>query len=172
MNRLDREYFSKNAVQIAQDLLGKTLVRKFDDGSVLRAPIVETEAYFGFEDRANHASKGRTPRTEIMFARGGVIYVYLIYGVHWLLNIVTGSEGHPEAVLIRGVYGISGPGRIGKRLKLDRSFYGENIENSHRIWIEDTMINGKISASPRIGIAYAGTPWKDKLWRFELKPIN
>lgn len=170
MNRLNREYFTGDAIDIAPDLLGKTLVRKFEDDLVLKLPIMETEAYFGAEDRANHACKGRTPRTEVMFEEGGLVYVYLIYGIHWLLNIVTGPKEHPQAVLIRGVTGISGPGRIGKKFKLDRSFYGENIETSTRLWIEEnTQISGKIEVSPRIGIDYAGTPWKDKLWRFELK---
>lgn len=168
-NRLDQEYFrSQDALFIAEDLLGKVLVRNFENGQVLRLRIVETEAYLGPNDLASHASKGRTQRTEIMFAEGGVVYAYLIYGIHWLLNLVTGPKDHPEAVLIRGVENCIGPGRVGKLIKLDRSFYGENLVLSERIWIEDQTSKGKILTSPRIGVDYAGDVWKNKPWRFEL----
>lgn len=167
--RLKRDYFkSNNALTIAEDLLGKFLVRDFGDGEILRLKIVETEAYFGPDDLASHASKGRTKRTEIMFAEGGVIYAYLIYGMHWLLNIVTGPEDHPEAVLIRGVENYIGPGRVGKLIGLDRTFYGENLELSERIWIENGDSEGKIETSPRVGIDYAGDLWKNMPWRFQL----
>lgn len=168
-DRLDSEYFrSHDALFIAEDLLGKLLVRDFGNGHIMRWQIVETETYLGHNDLASHASKGRTPRTEIMFSEGGVVYAYLIYGIHWLLNIVTGPGDHPEAVLIRGVKNCIGPGRVGKLIKLDRSFYGENLESSKRIWIEDQKTTGKILTSPRIGIDYAGEIWRNKLWRFEL----
>lgn len=170
LHRLNQEYFrSKNSLYLAQDLLGKTLVRDLGKGQVLRHQIVETEAYLGANDLASHASKGRTQRTEIMFAEGGVVYVYLIYGIHWLLNIVTGPKNHPEAVLIRGVENCIGPGRVGKLMQLDRSFYGENLENSERIWIEEGVTKGEIISSPRIGIDYAGDIWKNKPWRFKLE---
>ncbi|HZW77477.1 MAG TPA: DNA-3-methyladenine glycosylase [Flavobacteriaceae bacterium] len=170
MSRLKKEYFrANNALVLAEDLLGKILVRDFGDGDSLRLKIIETEAYLGMEDRGNHASKGRTPRTEIMFTEGGVVYAYLIYGMHWLLNIVTGPADNPEAVLIRGVEGVIGPGRVGKLIGLDRSFYGEDLETSERLWIEDGEKEGKIVTSPRIGIDYAGEIWKNKPWRFELK---
>ncbi len=168
--RIKQDYFySRNALTVAEGLLGKILVRDFGDGEVLRLKIVETEAYFGPDDLASHASKGRTKRTEIMFAEGGVIYAYLIYGMHWLLNIVTGPKDHPEAVLIRGVDDIIGPGRVGKRIGLNRSFYGENLEFSKRIWIENGTRDGTVITSPRIGIDYAGEVWKNMPWRFELK---
>lgn len=170
MKRLNKDYFrSNNALILAEDLLGKTIVRDFGNGDVLGLKITETEAYLGMEDRGNHASKGRTPRTEIMFAEGGVIYAYLIYGIHWLLNIVTGPADNPEAVLIRSVEGTTGPGRVGKLIELNRSFYGEDLETSGRLWIENTASSGKIITSPRIGIDYAGEIWKNKPWRFELK---
>lgn len=167
--RLDLKYFqSQNALFLAEDLLGKILVRDFGNGEIIRIPIVETEAYLGHDDLASHASKGRTPRTEIMFAEGGVIYAYLIYGIHWMLNIVTGPKDHPEAVLIRGVENCIGPGRVGKLIGLNRSFYGENLETSKRIWIEQGTSNREISTSSRIGIDYAGEIWKNKPWRFQL----
>lgn len=169
--RIPNSYFQKhNAVQLAQSLLGKTLIRKFPDGRELRAQITETEAYFGSDDLASHASKGRTPRTELMFGEGGLVYVYLIYGRYWLLNIVTGKAGQPEAVLIRGLSTVSGPGRIGNLLELDKSFYGEDLATSERLWIEDTVMEGRVSAGPRIGVDYAGEIWKNMPWRFVLEP--
>ena len=169
-HRLKKDYYrSRNALFQAEDLLGNFLVRRYENGKILKFRILETEAYLGTDDLASHASKGRTKRTEIMFDEGGVIYAYLIYGMHWLLNIVTGPKDHPEAVLIRGVENCIGPGRVGKLLGLDRTFYGENLETSSRIWIEKGDPTGKIIISPRIGVDYAGEIWKNKLWRFELK---
>ncbi len=171
-NRLTKSYFrSNNALYIAEDILGKVLVRDFGDGNILRSRILETEAYLGVEDLGSHASKGRTKRTEIMFAEGGVMYVYLIYGIHWLLNIVTGPKDKPEAVLIRGVENCTGPGRVGKLLGLDKSFNGESITDSKRLWIEEGAALGNIITSPRVGIDYAGEIWKSKPWRFELKML-
>lgn len=169
-NRLPPSYFKENnAVHLAADLLGKTLVRRFDDGTVLKAHITETEAYFGTEDLASHASKGRTPRTELMFGDGGYVYVYFIYGKYWLLNIVTGNAGNPEAVLIRGLTAVSGPGRIGNLLQLDKTFYGEDLGTSQRLWVEDSHLPGEVVTSPRIGVEYAGEEWKAMPWRFVLK---
>lgn len=170
MDRISKKYFrDHDAPFLARDLLGKVLVRDFGDGERIRSPITETEAYFGADDLANHASRGRTPRTEIMFSPGGKIYTYLIYGKYYLLNIVTGAEDHPQAVLIRGISICSGPGRIGKLLKLDRSFYGEDLENSKRIWIENGDKKGIVTTAPRVGIDYAGEFWKNKAWRFILE---
>ena len=118
---------------------------------------------------ACHASKGKTARTEVMFRDGGLVYVYLIYGMYWMLNIVTGNENDASAVLIRGVQGISGPGRVGKALQLDKSLNGENLFTSERIWIEDAGTVENYITSPRIGINYAGEPWISKPWRFLIK---
>lgn len=168
--RIPKTYFQHHdALFVAENLIGKTLVRKFENGEMIRAKIVETEAYVGPEDLACHASKGKTPRTEIMFRTGGTVYVYLIYGMYWMLNFVTGEENHPQAVLIRGIEGCTGPGRIGRLLQLDKSFYGENLETSGRIWVENSEAEGKIIATPRIGIDYAGEVWKEKPWRFVLE---
>ena len=127
--------------------------------------ITETEAYRGEEDMACHASKGLTERTKIMYDRGGNIYVYLVYGMHWMLNIVTGEINEPQAVLIRSVKDIKGPGRLTKKLEIEGSFYGEDLSVSERIWIEEGDKNLQIKKTPRIGIDYAGE-WKNKLWRF------
>jgi DNA-3-methyladenine glycosylase len=166
--RLAPEFFFRDVLQVAPELLGKILARQFDDGHIDRYRITETEAYRGIEDLACHASKGRTPRTEVMFQEGGMVYVYLIYGQYWLLNLVTGKEGDASAVLIRGIEGFSGPGRVGRELQLDRSFYGENLITSERIWVEDAEPISEIRTSKRIGIEYAAGEWKDKFWRFYL----
>ncbi len=166
--RLGKDFFKRDAIDLAKDLLGKVLVRKFEDGSEFRAKISEVEAYCGEKDLACHASKGRTKRTEVMYHDGGKVYVYLIYGMYWMLNFVSGIENEPQAVLIRGVDEISGPGRLGKTLRLDKSFYGEDLGNSERIWVEnEEKLNPKlIKTSKRIGIDYAGEIWSNKLWRF------
>ncbi len=164
-DRLSSDFFLRDVLEVAPELIGKLLVRQFDDGRIERYRITEVEAYRGTEDLACHASKGRTPRTEVMFQEGGTVYVYLIYGMYWLLNLVTGAESDASAVLIRGIEGCSGPGRVGRKLQLDKSFYGENLFNSSRIWVEDADPVSEIKTSKRIGIGYAGE-WAAKLWRF------
>ena len=167
-NRLSPDFFLRDVLEVAPALIGKFLVRQFEDGRIEKYRITETEAYRGTEDVACHASKGRTLRTEVMFREGGTVYVYLIYGMYWLLNLVTGIEGDASAVLIRGIEGFSGPGRVGRQLQLDKSFYGENLFNSSRIWVEDAEPVSEIKTSKRIGIGYSGEEWAGKLWRFYL----
>ena len=169
MEKLEIDFYKQDAVTVAQKLLGKTLVRKWDDGIECRYKINETEAYLGEEDLACHASKGRTPRTEIMYSCGGHVYVYLIYGMYWMLNVVTGDENHPQAVLIRGIDTIIGSGKVGRELKIDKSLYGENLIISGQIWIENAEDIDNFEQAPRIGIDYAGDEWKNKLWRFMCK---
>lgn len=164
--RLSESYYAQDALILAPDLLGKHLYRRFDDDSVDKFVITETEAYRGEEDLACHASKGRTPRTEVMYAEGGKIYAYLIYGMYWLLNIVSGPSNFPQAVLIRGLDEIKGPGKVGKLLQLDKSFYGENLCLSSRMWLENGGAPDSIISKPRIGIDYAPDQWRLKPWRF------
>ncbi|MDO8929992.1 MAG: DNA-3-methyladenine glycosylase [Bacteroidota bacterium] len=166
--RLLPEFFMRDVLDVAPELIGKKLVRCFPDGSIGKYIITEVEAYRGTEDLACHASKGRTPRTEVMFGQGGTVYVYLIYGQYWLLNLVTGCEGDASAVLIRGFEGFPGPGRVGRELQLDKSFYGENLITSQRIWVEDAEHFAEIHTSKRIGIGYSGDEWVGKLWRYYL----
>jgi DNA-3-methyladenine glycosylase len=168
MQRLTTGFYKQDAITVAEKLLGKVLVRVSEDGSISRYVITETEAYFGEEDLACHASKGRTKRTEIMYSTGGYLYVYLIYGMYWMLNIVTGDENHPEAVLIRGINDIIGSGKVGRELKIDKSFYGEDLTDSNRIWLEDAPDVTNFYTAPRIGIDYAEVEWKNKKWRFIL----
>ena len=112
--KLGNEFFSKNTLWVAKNLLGRFLCRRLESGQIISAMITETEAYRGLSDKASHASKGRTKRTEVMFGPSGSIYVYMIYGMHHCLNIVTERKDYPAAVLIRGVEGANGPGRVCK----------------------------------------------------------
>lgn len=166
ITRPARGFFTRDVLDVAPGLLMKVLAVKSEDDQVRRFIITETEAYRGSDDKACHAFKGRTPRTEIMFHQGGRLYVYFIYGMYWMLNIVTGMENDPQAVLIRGLKGCSGPGRVSRLIGIDRSFYGEDLTTSARIWIEDQGLTPAYITGPRIGIDYAGEPWKSMPWRF------
>ena len=167
MARLTSDFYKQDAITVAEKLLGKCIVR-LESGVKNYYKITETEAYLGQEDLACHASKGRTKRTEVMYSEGGSVYVYLIYGLYWMLNVVTGSANQPQAVLIRGIDNIIGSGKVGRELRMDKSFYGENLLSSNRIWIENAPDVVNFATFPRIGIDYAGDIWKDKLWRFVL----
>ena len=147
-------------------LLGQHLVRRGPKGRSSTYVITETEAYRGEEDLACHASKGRTPRTEVMYGEGGQLYMYLIYGMYWMMNVVCGKVGTPQAVLFRGIREADGPGKLTRLLELDRSFYGEDLVCSERIWIEESGVRAPYSTAPRVGIDYAAEPWKSKAWRF------
>jgi len=128
------------------------------------------EAYRGEEDQASHARRGKTPRTRLMYMQGGVLYIYLIYGMHWMLNIVTGPEETPQAILIRGLQSVNGPGRITRNLGIDHSYNEEDLIFSSRIWLEDNPAStGRVITRPRVGIGYAGKKWREKPWRFILR---
>jgi DNA-3-methyladenine glycosylase len=166
--RLSKEFFIRDVLDVAPDMIGKNMVIGSGDGTFGRFKVTEVEAYRGTEDKACHACKGRTNRTEIMFHEGGRLYVYLVYGMYWMLNVVTGQENIPQAVLIRGVENYSGPGRITKVFGIDRTFYGEDLDISERIWFEDTGVIAVYKTGPRIGIDYAGEYWKTRPWRYYL----
>ncbi len=167
-SRLAREFFSRDVLEVAPELLGKKLIRIWPDGSRSTYTITETEAYRGEEDLACHASKGKTSRTRVMYGPGGHLYIYLIYGIHWMLNVVTAEAGNPQAVLFRGLLESSGPGRLTRLMGVDRGFYGEDLVQSERIWIEKGMESPDYRTAPRVGIDFAGEPWKKKPWRFLL----
>ena len=155
----------------ARALVGKRLVRRLPDGSLLSHRITDVEAYDGERDKACHAARGRTPRSETLYAAGGIWYVYLCYGVHEMLNLVVGPEGWPAAILIRGLDGMEGPGRLTKALKIGRAFNGRPATKASGLWIEDDGLavpRRRIAASPRIGIDYAGPVWAAKPWRFRI----
>jgi DNA-3-methyladenine glycosylase len=164
--KLLRDFFTRDVLMVAPDLIGKILVIINSKNIPERYIITETEAYRGEEDKACHACRGRTTRTEAMYHEGGKIYVYFVYGMYWMLNFVAGEKNSPQAALIRGIEGISGPGRVTKALNIDRSFYGEDLTVSKRIWIEDSGLKPEVKTGPRIGINYAGDVWKNKPWRF------
>lgn len=165
-DRLPRDFYIRDVLDVAPDLLGKVLSVRLDDNTIVKSAITEVEAYRGDGDLACHASKGRTSRTEVMFHEGGKIYIYLIYGIHWMLNVVTGAKENPQAVLIRGVEQCYGPGRVSRFFSVDKSFYGEDLAISPRIWIRDGERPAGIKTGHRIGIDYAGDYWKSRPWRF------
>lgn len=164
--RLDREFFRRDVLEVAPELLGKQLVLSRGAGDNSIYTITETEAYRGGDDQACHASKGRTKRTEVMFGDGGHVYMYLIYGMHWMMNVVTSVSDSPQAVLIRGLSEASGPGRLTRLLGVDKSYNGEDLVKPGRIWIEENGIVPSYTVGPRVGIDYAGEPWRSKPWRF------
>lgn len=175
---LSRAYFRRPTLQVAKGLLGKYLVRNSAAG-LLSGRIVEVEAYVGPEDRASHASRGRTKRTEVMFGRPGVAYVYLIYGMYHCFNVVTERTGYPAAILVRAVEvdsknppaRIDGPGRVCRCLEIDRSLNELDLTAGRSLWIEDRgerVAESRIAAFPRIGVDYAGA-WAAKPWRLRLR---
>lgn len=165
---LSEPFYQQDVLQVAPALVGKYIVQAAPGVDPVRYLITETEAYRGEEDRACHASKGKTARTSIMYEPGGRLYLYLIYGMYWMLNIVTGPENHPQAALIRGIEGFDGPGKLTRHLQLDKSYNGESLLKSDRIWIEDLGFNPRLKSGTRIGIDYAGEIWKNKPWRWTL----
>ena len=164
MNRLGYDFFRRPCPEVAADLVGKVLVYK---GNTLR--ISETECYCGEDDTACHASKGRTKRTEVMYMAAGTVYVYLCYGMHWMLNIVTGEENQPEAVLIRACVEADGPGKLTKRLGITGAENRSSVVTSEDLWIGDDGFRREITADKRVGIGYASPEDQDRLWRFKIK---
>ncbi len=164
----DSGFFIRDVLEVAPELIGQYLVRRFEDGRLVRSQITDLEIYRGSSDLACHASKGRTVRTEIMYHAGGHVYMYLIYGMYWMLNIVCGSVDQPQAILIRGIPGHDGPGKLTRFLELDKQFYGENLCESKRIWIESDRSVKHFQSQPRIGIDYAGKYWAAKPWNYML----
>ncbi len=195
MGKIGRDFYNRDSVIVARELLGKLLVHE-TDGRRLSARIVEAEAYMGFEDKAAHSYGGkRTPRVEIMYGGPGYSYVYMIYGMYYCLNIVTREQGIPQAVLIRAVepleerdfmahnrYGkpydqikgnqikglTNGPGKLCKAFLIDRKLNGEDLCGD-RLYVEEgDNTKFHIKASKRVGIDYAGEA-KDYLWRFYIE---
>lgn len=193
IHRLKQKFYIQPTCQVAQNMLGKILVRKFQ-GQRLAGKIIETEAYLGPKDKASHVTGGQTKRNRIVFEGSGLIYIYLCYGIHWQLNITTGPQEKPECVLIRSLEPIEGikvmaanrslslkktngsystaniadgPGKLCQALNLDKQFYGEDLTKSNRIWIEKGphIAKEKIKKTPRIGVDYAEN-WADKKLRY------
>ncbi len=187
---LQKNFYQRNTLIVAKQLLGCILVRKIGR-KIIRARIMETEAYVGEDDLACHASRGRTKRTETMYGEAGHAYVYMIYGMYHCLNIVTEVKNYPAAVLIRAVEAegipfkeINGPGKLCRFLQIDRAFNGWDVTRApeqgsvrgrpkaNDLWIErgETVLSKNIRTDKRIGIGYA-KHCKEYLWRFSLQKV-
>ena len=188
--RLPREFYARDTLTVARDLLGKQLVR-LDDGVRLAGRITEVEAYIGEDDRASHASPGPTARNAPMYGPPGYTYVYLIYGVHHCLNVVTERERFPAAILIRAIEPLEGlaiirqrrglqhlpsnltcgPGRLCAALNIDRSLNACDLcAPDALLWIEDAapLPEARVARSPRIGVR-GDQMALDALWRFYIR---
>lgn len=168
---LPEAFYNRPTLSVAEKLLGKFLVREAA-GVQTALQIREVEAYDGHLDRASHAYRGKTKRTSVMFGPAGVWYVYLVYGMHWMLNVVTGPREYPAAILIRAAGECRGPGKLTKNLGVDGNFNEKPAVQKTGLWIEDRGLapNMKIQRTPRIGVAYAGREWAKKPYRFLLSP--
>ena len=171
MSALDLTFFDRAADEVAYDLVGRFLNRRIGNQISSRI-ITETEAYTGPDDLASHAARGRTRRNEAMFGPPGTFYVYFVYGMHWMLNVVTGPVGFPAAVLIRGVEGIVGPGRLTKALGITGHLNAKVANEETGVWsIKGEQVpDTQITRSARIGVQYAGPVWSLKPYRFSLGP--
>ena len=169
---LPAAFFDRPADRVARELLGGVLAVRGADGRIARHVVHETEAYLGGHDLACHGSKGLTARNAVMFGPAGRWYVYLCYGMHWMLNVVTGAPGVPAAVLIRGAGGFVGPGRLTRGLGIDRRFDGRPAGRATGLWFEAAPVavpRRLVARTPRIGVGYAGE-WADAPLRFVVEP--
>ena len=161
--KLAYDFYHRPCLEVARDLVGKVLVC-----GNMKLRISETEAYVGESDTACHAHKGKTKRTEVMYMKAGTIYIYLCYGVHWLLNIVTGEENEPEAVLIRACVDAEGPGKLTKKLGITGQLNRQSICGD-TLFVEDDSFQCHITTDKRVGIGYASQEDQDRLWRFKMQ---
>jgi DNA-3-methyladenine glycosylase len=188
--QLQRDFFNRDTINVARDLLGTQLVR-LENGQRLAGVIIETEAYRGEEDLACHARSGMTPRTEVMYGPPGHAYVYLNYGIHWLLNFVTEAKGKPAAVLIRGLEpteGLeviarrrdgrprpewtNGPAKLTQALSIDKRFSkADHCVPDAQLFVEagERVPDRDVITGPRVGIDSVPEPWRSIPWRFKLK---
>ncbi|HEY4496455.1 MAG TPA: DNA-3-methyladenine glycosylase [Candidatus Paceibacterota bacterium] len=171
---LEPKFFDRPALKVGRALLGKYLVRALD-GKEIALPINEVEVYDGFADRASHAYRGKTTRNQVMFGDAGHLYVYFVYGMYWMLNVVVGKKDYPAAILIRGVGDLKGPSKLTKKLQIDKKLNGKIAEPVAGLWFEDRNFHFKrgkktfhIKKLPRVGVAYAGPKWATKPYRFVL----
>ncbi|MBA3532139.1 MAG: DNA-3-methyladenine glycosylase [Ardenticatenales bacterium] len=184
--RLNHAFFAREAPIVARDLLGRVLVRQLESGEQLRGRIVETEAYHGLSDTASHARAGDKGRAALMYGEASCAYIYLIYGMYHMLNVVTDEPELPAAVLIRAVEPLegidtmlvlrpvkrsaltNGPGKLCQAMAIDRSLNGEDVIQSEALWFEPgvPLPHEEVGRSPRIGIDYAEPEHRELLWRF------
>lgn len=178
MHTLTPDFFNRPTTDVAKDLIGKFLIREHN-GHNWALMITEVEAYDGPDDKASHAHKGKIDRTKPMFANAGILYVYLVYGMHWMLTIVTGPKDYPAAILIRSALvmlptgeleHIDGPAKLTKFLRIEKEFNGLEASERNHIWFEDrdiTIPKEHILERKRIGVDYAAE-WKDALYNFSI----
>jgi DNA-3-methyladenine glycosylase len=164
--KLNKSFYKQNTIKLASKLVGKDLVVR-KNKQIFKAMITETEAYRGFDDQACHGSSGKTKRNSPMFEAGGITYIYLIYGIYQMLNIVTERKGFPSAVLISGLdcEGCDGPGKLTRKLGINKQDHNRLDLTGDTIWLEDKGRKPKLRRAKRIGVDYAGK-WADKPWRF------
>ncbi len=168
LHMLPPPFFDRPADVVARELIGVRLVRRLADRTIT-TELTETEAYLGPHDLACHAAKGRSKRNDALYGPPGTLYVYLCYGIHWMLNFVTGDEGYPAAVLARGSTIASGPGRLTAALAIDRALDGQPMGEQTGLWLERPDSLGprrRVIATPRIGIDYAGPLWVKRKLRY------
>lgn len=163
MEKLTYGFYHRPCIEVARDLVGKVIVHQG-----VRLRITETEIYWGEGDTACHASKGRTARTEVLYMDAGTIYVYLCYGIHWMLNVITGEENDPQGVLIRACEGAEGPGRLTRRLGITKELNRKSILETEDFYIADDGFRCRIIPDKRVGIGYASQEDQDRLWRFKM----
>ena len=175
MRKLKREFYDRDTVTVAKELLGKYLIH-ISHGVKQIGRIVEVEAYLGPHDLAAHSSKGLTNRTKVMFGPPGHAYVYLIYGMYYCVNVVTEKEGHASAVLLRGIEPIQhiegrtqGPGLLCKAMHIDKRLHGHDL-TSEDFYIAESNSTPRftIVKKPRVGVDYA-KHWAKRLLRFYIK---
>lgn len=180
---LTADFYSRPTLEVCADLLGQRLCRRIDQNTISTGIITEVEAYFGFNDQASHAFGSPAPadgkkatkprRSDIMFGPAGHWYVYLCYGVHEMLNVVTDEKQFPAAILIRGLHDVSGPGRVTKKLHINRQLNGLKALPDSGLWVQETsvkMSRKDFIRTPRIGVDYAGPIWSKKPFRFVAQP--
>ena len=164
--RLTLDFYLRDALIVGPELIGKFLVRKFDDGSIGKYQITEVEVYRGEEDTACHARFGKTNRNKPLYKEGGITYIYLCYRIHYLLNIVTNKRNNPQAILIRAIEGYNGPGKLTKALNITMDLNQINLITSDKLWIETDGLKYNYITAKRIGIDYATDYYKNIHWRF------
>lgn len=166
---IERAFFERDALTVAPELVGCRIVRVLPTGVSRILTITETEAYMGESDTACHARHGKTKRNAPLYMRGGVFYVYLCYGIHWMLNAITGAEDVPQGVLIRACAGYPGPGRLTKALEITGDFTTKAVDATPELWFAPRERDIAVTTDTRVGIGYATPEDQARQWRFVAK---
>ena len=165
--RFDDSFFKRPSMEVAPDLLGSQLCFWDEGGFIRKLTVSETEAYHGSDDLASHASKGRTVRNNLMFGAANHWYLYICYGMYWMLNLVTGQMNEPSSVFFRGTLEVSGPGKLTQKIGVDNQFNGLINSPVSKLWLEKPLATPiEIQQGPRIGVNRAGPIWSNKPYRF------